>query len=139
MQLLGHSIYDPDHLEGGDMKCLGLLDITTTLEPAKTTRQRKVRWIGGEMVEGYEIHHGRTLTGPCVRPHLEDELGWEQDNVRGVYLHGLFENTGYRRIFLQSLGWHGKTEDWRTRLDLEIERIAGLVVSSGWHSKLQAR
>ena len=138
MQLLGHSIRDPNQLEGGDMECLGLLDVTTTLDIDKTTRQRKVRWLHGEMVEGYEIHHGRTLTGPCSRPHLGDELGWEQNNARGVYLHGLFENTEYRVHFLQSLGWHGRTEDWRARLDFEMERVATLIVSSGWSLKLDA-
>jgi len=138
MQLLGNSIHDPNRLEGGDAECMGLLDITTTLEIDKTTRQRRVRWVHGELVEGYEIHHGRTVAGPRSRPLLEDELGWEQNNVCGVYLHGLFENTRYRAHFLESLGWHGRAEDWRTRLDLELERVAALVVSSGWYSKLHA-
>jgi len=136
LQLLGHRIHDPNHLEGGDFECLGLLDVATTLGIGKTTRQRKIRWVHGGTVEGYEIHHGRTRPGPLARPHLEEELGWEQNNVRGVYLHGLFEDTEYRRHFLQSLGWQGRTEDWRKRMDSEIERVAALVVKSGWSSKL---
>ncbi|HUI71044.1 MAG TPA: cobyric acid synthase [Spirochaetia bacterium] len=134
MQLLGRSIRDPGNLEGGDMDCLGLLDIATTLDPNKTTRQRKTRWAHGGSIEGYEIHHGRTIAGPSAQPHLDDELGWEQKNVYGVYLHGLFENTEYRGYFLQSLGWGGRTEDWRKSLDSQIERVAQLVTTSGWSS-----
>jgi adenosylcobyric acid synthase len=137
MQLLGHGIHDPSHLEGGDVECLGLLDATTTLETDKTTCQRRVGWVHGGIVEGYEIHHGRTRTGPLARPHLEEELGWEQGSVCGVYLHGLFENTEYRAQFLRSLGWEGEAEEWRKRLDLEIERVATLVMTSGWSSKLE--
>jgi adenosylcobyric acid synthase len=131
MQILGRSIRDPHGLEGGDAECLGLLDITTTLDIDKTTRQRATKWGQGEIVEGYEIHHGRTEAGSAARPFLEDGLGWEQDNVRGVYLHGLFENTGYRVRFLQSLGWQGRTEDWRTRLDSQMDGVAAVVAASG--------
>ncbi len=67
MQLLGRRIDDPESLESGDIEGLGLLDLVTTLEREKTTRQRKVRWVPGGMVEGYEIHHGRTVTGPLAR------------------------------------------------------------------------
>jgi adenosylcobyric acid synthase len=138
MQLLGHAIHDPNHLEAGDIEGLGLLDVTTTLELGKTTRQRHVRWVHGGTVEGYEIHHGRTRTGPRVRPHLEDGLGWEQDNIRGVYLHGLFENTGYRDSFLRSLGWQGRAEDWRARIDSEMDKVAALIATSGWSKTISA-
>jgi adenosylcobyric acid synthase len=138
MQLLGRRIEDPHRLEGGDIEGLGLLDVTTTLEPEKTTLQRRVRGAHGGMVEGYEIHHGRTLTGPRARVHLEEGLGWEQDGVRGVYLHGLFENTEYRDVFLRSLGWKGRTEDWRARIDTEMDAVASLVSTSGWSGMLEA-
>jgi adenosylcobyric acid synthase len=138
MQLLGHRIHDPNHLEAGDIEGLGLLDVMTTLELDKTTRQRKVLWVHGGTVEGYEIHHGRTRTGPRVQAHLEEGLGWEQGNIRGVYLHGLFENTGYRDSFLRSLGWQGRAEDWRARIDSEIDRVATLIATSGWGQKIDA-
>jgi adenosylcobyric acid synthase len=132
MQLLGHRIHDPHGLEGDEMDGLGLLDLTTTLIPEKETRQREVMWAGGGIIRGYEIHHGRTRPGPAVREYLSDGLGWEQGSVRGVYLHGLFENTAYRQDFLTALGWHGHAEDWHGRLDAEFERVASLVTASGW-------
>lgn len=68
--------------------------------------------------------------------HLEDDLGWRQENVCGVYLHGLMENTAYRQHFLGHLGWKGKTTDWNQRLDAEIERVARKVGETGWFEKL---
>jgi adenosylcobyric acid synthase len=75
-------------------------------------------------VEGYEIHHGITVAGPHARPHLSDNLGWQQDNVIGVYLHDLFKHTAYRQWWLGRLGWQGMARDWHTRLDAELNRVA---------------
>lgn len=111
---------------------LGLLDVETTLLPDKTTQQRQVRVVGGGTVRGYEIHHGVTSAGPEARPHLEDDLGWQQGNVWGVYLHGILENTGYRQDFLARLGWQGQTRDWQTFLDTQIDEVARLVAETGW-------
>lgn len=132
MQLLGQQICDPEGLEGGDAAGLGLLDVVTTLVPAKTTAQRQVRVIGGGLVRGYEIHHGATRAGEAARPHLEDNLGWEQGNVTGVYLHGLLENTAYRQQFLSRLGWAGQMQDWDALVDAQLDAVAGIVTASGW-------
>ena len=83
-------------------------------------------------MRGYEIHHGQTQAGPQVQAHLAAELGWQQANIYGVYLHGLLENTAYRQWFLDQLGWRGVAEDWAVRLDAEIERAATLITNSKW-------
>jgi adenosylcobyric acid synthase len=132
MQLLGRHIYDPGQIESGDIDGLGLLDLTTTLGPDKTTRQRQVNWVGGGLVEGYEIHHGQTQAGQLAQEHLSEQLGWQQRNIYGVYLHGLMENTAYRQRFLQQLGWQGQAEDWRAVLDAQIENVAAMIETSGW-------
>ena len=85
------------------MDGLGLLDVTTTLMPQKVTAQRQVRVIGDGFVSGYEIHHGQTLAGPQVLPHLEQELGWQ-----------------------------GETHDWNSFLDAQIDHVARLVEDTGW-------
>jgi len=132
LQLLGRHIADPHGIESGDQPGLGLLDVTTTLAIDKTTCQRQVRWLESDQVHGYEIHHGQTVAGPLAQPHLADGLGWQQGNVWGVYLHGLFENTAYRQQFLARLGWPGQTTDWQARLDAELDRVAELVHTTGW-------
>jgi adenosylcobyric acid synthase len=126
MQILGRRIDDPHALEGGDLDGLGLLDVRTTLAADKTTRQVEVTW-NGEHLRGYEIHHGRTEAGPLAQAHLPDGLGWEQANVCGLYMHGLFENTSYRQAFLERLGWQGQARDWHLHLDAELERVAAAV------------
>lgn len=132
MQLLGKRLFDPGNFESGDITGLGLLDITTTLMAEKTTRQRTIRWTEDCMVDGYEIHHGYTQAGPQARVYLEEGLGWQQENIRGVYLHGLLENAAYRQYFLGQIGWQGQTDDWHGRLETEIERAAALIPASGW-------
>jgi len=135
MQLLGRHIADPHGIESGDIPGLGLLDVATTLAMDKTTRQRQVLWMDGDLVQGYEIHHGQTDAGPQAQVHLADGLGWQQGSIWGVYLHGLFENTAYRQHFLARIGWMGQTEDWHARLDAEIDRVAELVHTTGWFPK----
>lgn len=102
----------------------------TTLAPDKTARETEVIW-NGERLHGYEIYHGQTRAGPLASAHLPDFLGWEQANVCGVLVHGLFENTPYRQAFLERLGWQGQARDWRAHLDAEIDRVAA-AVSAAW-------
>jgi adenosylcobyric acid synthase len=136
LQMLGRELYDPTELEGGDMTGLGLLDVTTTLVGDKVTRQRSIAW-GGESIDGYEIHYGRTEPGPLVEPWLPDELGWRQGSVIGVYAHGLLENGAYRQWFLEQLGWHGRAEDWGVAVDAAINQVAALASESGWAEQLE--
>ena len=130
LQLLGTRIEDPHGLEGGGIDGLGLLDVTTVLAADKTARETTVRWSGGAL-HGFEIHHGTTTAGPDAAEHLPDGLGWQQGNVRGVYVHGLFGNTAYRQAFLDGLGWHGTARDWAAHLDAELDRVAR-AVSDAW-------
>lgn len=132
LQMLGTRILDPHGVEGGDADGLGLLDVTTTLATEKTTRWTEFAWRDGASARGYEIHHGVTTRGAGADAPLSDGLGFAQGSVRGVYLHGLFEDTAYRQAFLAELGWRGSCADWNARLDAEIERVAALVPASGW-------
>jgi adenosylcobyric acid synthase len=136
MQLLGETILDPHQLESGDSPGLGLLDVRTRLEPLKVTRQVEVGWAEGGRLHGYEIHHGVTEAGPHVVAYLDDGLGFQQDNVRGVYVHGLFENSAFRQRFLERLGWEGQVEDWSAAQSAEFDRVAALVTTTGLRSIL---
>jgi adenosylcobyric acid synthase len=131
MQLLGQAILDPHQLEGGDAPGLGLLDLTTRLEKLKVTRQVEVGWAQGGRLRGYEIHHGVTEAGPRATPYLEDGLGFEHDNVWGVAVHGLFENSTFRQHFLERLGWEGQAGEWSAALDADLDRVGELVSTTG--------
>jgi adenosylcobyric acid synthase len=89
-QMLGREIRDPLHVESS-AECvagLGLLPVVTTFEAVKTTK----RVPGG----GYEIHNG-VSEGPLV-----------EGRTVGTYVHGLFDEPGVRRRFLEQLAqWKG--------------------------------
>ncbi len=126
-QMLGRSVADPHGLEsGGEEPGLGLLPVTTRLEPAKTTRRVRARLLpgpwgaaGGEW-EAYEIHMGLTVGGDALRPLFAvsqegsapvegtDGLITEDGKVWGTYLHGCLDAPQVRDALLT----------WLSRLSL---------------------
>lgn len=109
-QMLGQAIYDPGHMESGygDMPGLRLLACSTTLAPEKTLKRTRAEHVeSGQIVDGYEIHHGVT--------QLQDENIWlktsdtivgvvsDDGRLTGTYLHGIFDADGFRRWFINDL------------------------------------
>lgn len=95
-QMLGRTLSDPDSVEhGGDMAGMGLLPCDTVFAPQKTrTRVQAVCHNGAEL-DCYEIHMGVTDThGAAPFAMFPDGRcdGAVCGNVRGTYLHGLFDS-----------------------------------------------
>ena len=126
-------IHDPNNLEGGDKLGLGLLDISTTLVLEKLPRRCEIKW-QENTIQAYEIHHGHSQAGPKVQSYLTEGLGWQQENIIGTYLHGLFADTNYRHSFLKPLGFCGTIVDWSSIIDKELDRVAELVAFTGCFS-----
>jgi len=111
-QMLGRRIHDPEGVDGpaGSADGLGLLDVETVMGGDKrVTRCRATALPGNEVVEGYEIHMGRTHGPDCARAWLSldgQREGAASGNgrVRGSYLHGLFAADQFRARFLRDLG-----------------------------------
>ncbi len=122
-QMLGNAITDPQHVEtGGSSKGLGLLDLETELKSHKATVQVRAQSLAGFlghecMVEGYEIHMGCTTRARTVSPCFQILLDEAQPNsgqneqradgamradglVWGTYIHGVFDQPGFRRAWL---------------------------------------
>ena len=118
-QMLGQDIADPKGLErGGTSRGLGFLDVRTELDAPKICRQVQATSLLhdvelGAPVRGYEIHMGRTSRGavqPCFyiaasevlegNGMSEEGAASENDRVWGTSIHGLFDQAGFRRSWL---------------------------------------
>ena len=143
-QMLGQRIHDPEGVEGagGSSDGLRLLDCETVLTAQKfltnitaTLSEENVQ------INGYEIHAGHT-TGPAMdRPFMNidtmtppshsplgstDGACSEDGQIRGTYLHGLFESSDATGALLR---WAGATAageafDYAAFRDSEIDRLA---------------
>jgi adenosylcobyric acid synthase len=122
-QMLGREIADPLGVEaGGHRQGFGFLDVVTELTSKKITKQVEAIPLHFEMqlneknlVHGYEIHMGLTQRGrvaSCFRivrghgsidkdaPGYDDGAISEGQRVWGTYIHGVFDNPGFRRSWL---------------------------------------
>jgi adenosylcobyric acid synthase len=109
-QMLGKTLHDPLHLESAASEAsgLGLLDLVTELKEHKTlTRRSGVHLPSGQSVRGYEIHHG--ISSSSLEPVLAfgndifcGALG-HNGQIWGSYLHGIFDEDGFRRWFVDGL------------------------------------
>ncbi len=150
-QMLGREICDPYGVESGGKKFgVGFLNVATELTAGKTTVQVEAQPTDcktgtGEIVRGYEIHMGRTDRGQVApRFRILRRLGRGtagmdidcDDNtdgamspdgrIWGTYIHGVFDQPGFRRLWLNQL---------RQRKGLEP---FSLVVSENANRKLAA-
>lgn len=126
-QMLGRTISDPCEIEQGGMSDgLGYLNTDTEIEQAKCTTQVEAStedvFVGSQiLVRGYQIHMGvtrRVNELPCFRVRRDSVPGEEvcrsiapneeeldgavrKDGlVWGTYIHGVFDEPGFRRAWL---------------------------------------
>ncbi|MCC6419001.1 MAG: cobyric acid synthase [Gemmataceae bacterium] len=122
LQLLGHTVADPDAVESAcsHAEGLGLLDVDTVFASRKTLAR-----VEGEVVAatslcaecpvvGYEIHQGASTRRAGVRPWLrvrrqpsdetvEDGAVSADGRTCGTYLHGLFDDARFCRALVDAL------------------------------------
>lgn len=116
-QMLGKTISDPDGVEGttGTVEGLGYLDVDTMLTSDKSLVAASGKHLAsGADVSGYEIHIGRTDGADCARPllHIREKSGKPKldgaqsadGRVVGTYLHGLFTDDSFRKVYLEGFG-----------------------------------
>ena len=156
-QMLGQKLADPLHTESDqdELDGLGLIPAVTTFAPDKVTHQVAAQMGPQPMLgvtrsearlSGYEIHMGRTeFTGP-VSPAFtivqrsgetvafEDGCVSADGLVMGTYIHGIFENDGYRRSLLDALRQRkglpvlaGEAVSYLERKEAAYNRLADIV------------
>ncbi len=131
-QMLGHTIHDPEGLEGtaGSVKGLSLLDFETTLLPEKTlTRITATHVASGQKIDGYEIHLGASQGSDCSRPFARigstDDGATSADGlVSGTYIHGCFASDGFRSAYLKSLGAASSDLAFESLIEKTLDELA---------------
>jgi adenosylcobyric acid synthase len=134
-QMLGQEIHDPNHVESPTdrVEALGLLPIVTEFVRDKRTCRVVASVVGetvpfararGAVVQGYEIHHGRTTVRADAPGsslfRITARLGKTLDEtdgrisadglVVGTYLHGIFESLELRQALVSWL-WGRRGEE----------------------------
>jgi adenosylcobyric acid synthase len=125
-QMLGRKLLDPLGVESAlaEADGLGLLDAETVMLAEKTTHQAAARLLptgsvvapgSPETLTGYEIHMGETAVGTGANRFAVitersgrvtaagDGAVSPDGRVFGTYLHGIFDNDGFRTAFLNRL------------------------------------
>jgi adenosylcobyric acid synthase len=106
LQIMGQQVDAVEGVEGAS-EGLSLLAVSTTLEREKQTKATEVElpsmtlpwgWLSGQRVSGYEIHHGVTSRTDALSVTDQRHV-FGNDNVLGIYFHGLFENTSVLESF----------------------------------------
>jgi adenosylcobyric acid synthase len=116
LQMLGESITDLHGLESKtkEIAGLGLLNMETTLEPNKITRQVMHQTVSsafesGLTVKGYEIHMGRTKFFDNYSQIFSDStslgagLITNDGKIIATYLHGFLDHDDFRLSFLNHI------------------------------------
>lgn len=111
-QMLGETIEDPQGLEGhaGTYRGLGILPLRTEITATKTVQQVQAiatypPQLAGLQICGYEIHQGKSeLVDPKGSFLFSDRaLGYAEGNIWGTYLHGIFDQAGWRRTWINTI------------------------------------
>ncbi|WP_183190282.1 cobyric acid synthase [Ancylobacter tetraedralis] len=130
-QMLGHTIADPEGLEGppGSVAGLGLLDVETVLAGDK--RLVAITGTADDIAfSGYEMHMGVTRGPGRARPFaLIDGEGPEgavspDGRIIGTYAHGLFADDRQRAHWLARLGAAPSTLAYETGVEETLDALA---------------
>ena len=131
-QMLGKSISDPEGIEGpvGSSDGLGFLDVNTVMTHDKSlTRVTASYGAGKQEINGYEIHLGKTEGKDCTRPfaHVVGRPEGAQSlngQVKGTYLHGLFNNDAFRNEFLREIRVKSSATSYENDLEQTLDLLA---------------
>ena len=110
-QMLGETLQDDAGSEGGPRSFpgLALLPTGTLFESDKIVQESRAESLwpaAGHLVEGYEIHHGRTSLCTSRGEALARggvAVGWRCERAVGTYLHGILGSDGWRSDFLNEV------------------------------------
>jgi len=158
-QMLGEYIEDPYHIETSleSINGIGLLPVRTLIEKKKETSQvtAKIHQLNrffknAEELTGYEIHMGKTelrseqymfeiIQRGKKQTSAPEGFISEDGRVWGTYIHGIFDNDGFRRNFIKrarltnGISVHSEEHDsfsFQEFKETQYDRLAALVIRS---------
>jgi adenosylcobyric acid synthase len=130
-QMLGHTIADPDGIEGpaAEVQGLGLLEVTTTLSVEKRLEPVCGTTTDGAPFTGYEMHMGITAGPDGALPFarladgsLEGAVSAD-GKVMGTYIHGLFSDDRQRSAWLARFKAGATNLAYETLIDQTLDRL----------------
>jgi adenosylcobyric acid synthase len=132
LQMLGHSVADPEGIEGhaGTARGLGLLDIETVMTGDKRlTEVAAVHVPTGCDIAGYEMHKGRSDGPDRARPFAridgQNEGAISADGrIAGSYLHGMFRSDVFRRAWLAGFGVQAADTPYAATVEATLDDLA---------------
>ena len=134
-QMLGKKIHDPDGIEvpPRTVSGLGYLNVETVISPKKNLSLINAFTIESNVpVSGYEIHMGQTSGPDCERNWLrlpnrnEGAMNGSRD-VRGSYLHGLFNSDVFRSEFLSNLGAASNLVSYQADIEKTLDELGEFI------------
>lgn len=133
-QILGNTISDPFEVEDGvkNISGLGLLNIETIMDQNKTLKEISTKsMINNETINGYEIHMGVTKgsdTKNCFTKIDDNSFEGAMSNcgnIMGTYIHGLFNNDGFRNGFYDFIKNDVNTNEvFENKVDKTLNELA---------------
>lgn len=104
----------------GTFKGLGLFEGEIIFEKEKVQQQSTVKLFGFE-IQGYEIHHGRSVQHP---------IGYQKENLHGTFLHGIFDNDTWRNAFFTKIDSNYKAFNFRNFKRQRIQEFTTAVADN---------
>ncbi|OLF13342.1 cobyric acid synthase [Actinophytocola xanthii] len=124
-QMLGATITDEVESGAGEVPGLGLLDLAVTFAWSKTLT-RPTGTALGEVVSGYEIHHGQITRRGDLAP-LIDVAGVPEGALAGpiaaTHWHGLLDNDAFRRRLLRWAAERADRAGFRPAPDTRVSAV----------------
>jgi adenosylcobyric acid synthase len=131
-QMLGHTIADPEGIEGppGKTEALGILDVDTVISADKRLVPVTGRSNDGIPLSGYEMHMGVTEGPDRARPFARLADGSPDGAISasgraiGTYIHGLFGDDRQRSAWLARLGAGEANIAYEAQVDDTLDQLA---------------
>ena len=143
-QMLGENISDPESIEeGGEIKGMGLITVSTVLKNEKTrlSKDGTINVVDGIFkdlsnlhYEGYEIHMGETADSTSGKKINDVVIKAFDKNIYGTYVHGIFDDKMTAETILKALSdmkginYHeGEIMDYKAFKEREYDRMADIL------------